>query len=81
MSMHSESSAAQWVEHYEITGYGTARTYAEILGDNHVAKLLQTTLAEGRSNRREINQIGKVIYQTSMLRTFLARLNLSFGNL
>jgi ferritin-like metal-binding protein YciE len=26
-------AAAQRVEHYEMAGYGTARTYAELLGD------------------------------------------------
>jgi ferritin-like metal-binding protein YciE len=39
-------AAAQRVEHYEIAGYGTARTYAELLGDKDGAKLLQTTLDE-----------------------------------
>ena len=36
--------AAQKVEHYEIAGYGTARTIAELLGHNDIAKLLQETL-------------------------------------
>jgi ferritin-like metal-binding protein YciE len=39
-------AAAQRVEHYEMAGYGTARTYAELLGDKAGAKLLQTTLDE-----------------------------------
>lgn len=39
-------SAAQRVEHYEMAGYGTARTYAELLGDKKGAKLLQQTLDE-----------------------------------
>lgn len=39
-------AAAQKVEHYEIAGYGTARTYAEQLGKDHFADLLQTTLDE-----------------------------------
>lgn len=39
-------AAAQRVEHYEMAGYGTARTYAELLGDKQGAKLLQTTLNE-----------------------------------
>jgi len=38
--------AAQKVEHYEIAGYGTARTYASILGEDEVASLLQATLDE-----------------------------------
>lgn len=39
-------AAAQKVEHYEIAGYGTARTYAEQLDDDETADLLQTTLDE-----------------------------------
>ncbi len=39
-------SAAQRVEHYEIAGYGTARTYAKQLGDSRAAEILQTTLDE-----------------------------------
>lgn len=38
--------AAQRVEHYEIAGYGTARTYAEMLGYADAAQLLQQTLDE-----------------------------------
>jgi ferritin-like metal-binding protein YciE len=38
--------AAQKVEHYEIAGYVTARTIAELLGHNDIAKLLQDTLDE-----------------------------------
>jgi ferritin-like metal-binding protein YciE len=38
--------AAQKVEHYEVSAYGTARTFAETLGKDDVASLLQTTLEE-----------------------------------
>jgi ferritin-like metal-binding protein YciE len=38
--------SAQRVEHYEIAGYGTARTYAEMLGHADAAQLLQQTLDE-----------------------------------
>ena len=38
--------AAQKVEHYEIAGYGTARTFAEVLEEDEVAGLLQATLDE-----------------------------------
>jgi ferritin-like metal-binding protein YciE len=37
---------AQHVEHYEMAGYGCARTYAKILGYQDQAALLQTTLNE-----------------------------------
>jgi Mn-containing catalase len=39
-------AAAQKVEHYEISGYGTVRAMAEQLGETKVAKLLAQTLAE-----------------------------------
>jgi ferritin-like metal-binding protein YciE len=38
--------AAQKVEHYEIAGYGTARTFAQLMGHARQAKLLQETLNE-----------------------------------
>src|SRR5262249_15231017 len=39
-------SAAQRVEHYEIAGYGSVRTYARELGKVEMAETLQTTLNE-----------------------------------
>jgi ferritin-like metal-binding protein YciE len=39
-------AAAQRVEHYEMAGYGCARTYARLLGLDDDAKLLQQTLDE-----------------------------------
>jgi len=39
-------SAAQHVEHYEMAGYGTVRTYARQLGLDDQADLLQQTLDE-----------------------------------
>jgi ferritin-like metal-binding protein YciE len=39
-------ACAQKVEHYEICGYGTARTYARELKLEQVAKMLEQTLAE-----------------------------------
>jgi ferritin-like metal-binding protein YciE len=45
--------AAQRVEHYEIAGYGTARTYAKQLGFDKHADLLQRTLdEEGQTDER-----------------------------
>ena len=44
---------AQHVEHYEIAGYGTVRTYAEQLGLTRHAELLQQTLdEEGEADKR-----------------------------
>jgi ferritin-like metal-binding protein YciE len=39
-------AAAQRVEHYEIAGYGTVRTYAELLGHDEHTTLLERTLDE-----------------------------------
>ena len=51
--------AAQRVEHYEIAGYGAARTYAEMLGDNEGAKLLQTTLQEEAATDEKLTKLAK----------------------
>src|SRR5512147_632476 len=39
-------AAAQKVEHYEISSYGTVRAYARLLGDNEAVRLLSQTLEE-----------------------------------
>jgi ferritin-like metal-binding protein YciE len=50
-------AAAQRVEHYEMAGYGTARTYAELLGDKEGQKLLQTTLEEERQTDQKLSKL------------------------
>jgi ferritin-like metal-binding protein YciE len=46
-------AAAQRVEHYEIAGYGTVRTFANHLGFNQDSSLLQQTLdEEGETDKR-----------------------------
>jgi len=52
-------AAAQHVEHYEIAGYGTARTYAELLGDPQAAKLLQQTLDEEKEADAKLTQLAE----------------------
>jgi len=45
--------AAQRVEHYEIAAYGTARAFAETLGEDKIVELLQETLdEEGETDKR-----------------------------
>jgi ferritin-like metal-binding protein YciE len=39
-------AAAQRIEHYEMAGYGTVRTYAKHLKQDEAASLLQQTLEE-----------------------------------
>jgi ferritin-like metal-binding protein YciE len=39
-------AGSQKIEHYEIAAYGTARTYAQQLGQTEIAQLLEQTLEE-----------------------------------
>ena len=52
-------AAAQRVEHYEMAGYGTARTYAELLGDKEGAKLLQKTLDEESATDEKLSKLAE----------------------
>jgi ferritin-like metal-binding protein YciE len=54
-------SAAQRVEHYEIAGYGTVRTYAELLGMDDAAKLLQETLEEEKETDKRLSGIAESV--------------------
>jgi ferritin-like metal-binding protein YciE len=51
--------AAQHVEHYEIAGYGCARTFARQLNDDHAAGLLQQTLDEEGATNKKLTQIAE----------------------
>jgi ferritin-like metal-binding protein YciE len=53
--------AAQRVEHYEIAGYGTARTMAETLGMKKAAKLLEQTLKEEKAADEMLTRIAEKI--------------------
>jgi ferritin-like metal-binding protein YciE len=52
-------AAAQSVEHYEIAGYGTARTWAQLLGDNKGAGLLQQTLDEEKDADKTLSRLAE----------------------
>jgi ferritin-like metal-binding protein YciE len=52
-------AAAQRVEHYEISGYGSARAVAEKLGLGKVAKILQKTLDEERETDEKLTQLSE----------------------
>lgn len=54
-------AAAQRVEHYEIAGYGTVRTYAQLLGENQHVKLLQQTLDEEGNTDKKLTQLASAI--------------------
>lgn len=50
-------AAAQRVEHYEIAGYGTVRTFADELGDGDAKSLLQKTLDEEGSADKKLTSL------------------------
>ena len=52
-------AAAQRVEHYEIAGYGCARTYAELLGDKAGVRLLGMTLKEEGETDKKLTRLAK----------------------
>src|SRR5258708_4988769 len=52
-------AAAQRVEHYEMAGYGTVRTYAQTLGEKQAATLLQQTLDEEKHADELLTQIAE----------------------
>lgn len=52
-------AAAQAVEHYEISRYGTLRTWAEELGLDEAVDLLQATLDEEEATDKALTRIAK----------------------
>ena len=52
-------AAAQRVEHYEIAGYGTVRTYAELLGRDEHVSLLEKTLQEEEDTDEKLTQLAE----------------------
>jgi ferritin-like metal-binding protein YciE len=50
-------AAAQAVEHYEISRYGTLRTWAEELGMPDAARLLQATLEEEEATDHALTEL------------------------
>jgi len=51
--------ASQKIEHYEIAGYGTVRTYAKLLGNDEAAKLLQKTLDEEGATDKKLTALAE----------------------
>lgn len=54
-------SAAQRVEHYEMAGYGTVRTYAELLGEEDAVQLLEATLKEEKAADSKLTKVANKI--------------------
>ena len=54
-------AAAQAVEHYEISRYGTLRTWAEELGLDEAASLLQETLDEEEATDEALSELARTV--------------------
>ncbi len=54
-------SAAQRVEHYEIAGYGCVRTYANLLGEEEAAGILEEILSEEKEADSKLTSLAESI--------------------
>jgi ferritin-like metal-binding protein YciE len=52
-------AAAQKVEHYEMASYGTIRTWANLLGKQQVAEILEETLQEEKAADQKLTEIAE----------------------
>jgi len=72
-------AAAQKVEHYEIAGYGTARTWAELLAKRDIAALLEDTLKEEKEADQTLTGIAESFVNRAAARTDASRWGRSAG--
>ena len=61
-------SAAQRVEHYEMAGYGCARTYAHLLGMDEQASVLQRTLDEEGETDHKLTELAETVINIDALK-------------
>ena len=54
-------ASAQRVEHYEIAVYSCVSTWAELLGENDAAALLQKTLEEEKETDEKLSELSETI--------------------
>jgi ferritin-like metal-binding protein YciE len=59
--------AAQKVEHYEIAGYGSVRTFAKLLGQTRAAETVQTILDEEGEANKLLTQLAEGIVNPEAL--------------
>jgi ferritin-like metal-binding protein YciE len=63
-------AAAQRVEHYEMAGYGSARTFAEQLDLPDLAELLQSTLDEEADTDEKLTELAVNEINAEAIRTY-----------
>jgi ferritin-like metal-binding protein YciE len=62
-------AAAQRVEHYEMAGYGTVRTFAQLMGERDIAALLGKTLKEESDTDKKLTAAAKTINVKALMPT------------
>jgi ferritin-like metal-binding protein YciE len=68
--------AAQKVEHYEIASYGSVRTFANLLGNDEAASVLQSTLDEESEANETLNGLAEgIVNREAVSETQLAEAN------
>jgi ferritin-like metal-binding protein YciE len=60
-------ASAQQVEHHEIAVYGTLRTWAELLGDDEAAEILETILDEEKNADELLSTISDSVNTTGVV--------------
>jgi ferritin-like metal-binding protein YciE len=58
-------AAAQKVEHYEISAYGTAKAWAEKLGNREAVKLLDETLKEEKAADAKLTEVSGLVIENT----------------
>jgi ferritin-like metal-binding protein YciE len=58
--------AAQRVEHYEMAGYGTVRSLAQLLGNSAAVKLLEATLEEEKAADQKLTDISESVNEEAL---------------
>jgi ferritin-like metal-binding protein YciE len=66
-------AAANRVEHYEIAAYGSARSFAQILGLKQAATLLDETLKEEKAADMKLTKLAESTINADAMRTAQAR--------
>ena len=72
-------AAAQKVEHYEISGYGSARTHAGILGNGGAVRLLEETLFEEKEANERLTELARYLINDEAVRTSKSGANNNAG--
>ena len=80
-------ASAQCVEHYEMAGYGTARSFASLLGQEEASRLLQQTLDEEKEADQRLTMLSSAVNveatpgEAAVTSELRADVELSSGNL